>query len=70
MTNGDPTVTERCTALRDALTQWTMEPLDVPRDAQGLTHWACVTMNRAGDLCCALGDPSPFISACMKEEEQ
>lgn len=55
-------VTELATALRAALTQWTMEPPTAPRDKAGLTHWAAETMNLAGDLCTELGVPSPFFA--------
>lgn len=57
------TIDEQAKALRDALTQWTIEPTSAPRDpASGLTPCAATAMNLAGELCTELGAPSPFFS--------
>jgi len=58
----DDVTAELAKGLRAALTQWTMEPFDAPRGRAGLTRWAAETMNRADELCTALGAPSPFFS--------
>lgn len=57
-----PEVAELAKALREALTQWTIEPLNASRDSAGLTRWAGETMNRAGELCEELGAKSPFYN--------
>lgn len=56
-------VTELARELREALTQWTTEPLNTPRDKAGLTPCAANAMDLAGELCTELGAPSSFFGA-------